>query len=202
MIAAALRASNAVEFASKDAEGLLVVLRWDAEPADEVLLDRMLARSDQVVTTLGHDDLRERLLDDRSLAERAQRGVVAVGSVDRTFPDPFKHGDPGAPLLGRLHPSVRQPSQHALRRIAREHGLAEIRVFGSAVHADFRPDSDIDVMVRHKRGQRWSLSDAFGIRRELEAIVGRDVDVHEAEALRDPVRQRAEEQGVVLYAGS
>lgn len=199
LLAAALRASPAVEFAARDAAGLLLVTRWDAEPRDEVRLDRMLERLDLVIQRLSHDDVRERLLHDGSLRERARRGHVAVGSVERSFPDPFRHGSSDAPLLGQLHPAVHRPSRSALARIARRFGLQEMRVFGSAVHADFRPDSDIDVMVRRRRGVRRTLEDELALRRELEDLLGRDVDVVDASVLRDVIRSKAESEGVVLY---
>jgi predicted nucleotidyltransferase len=199
LLAAALRANRSVEFAAQDEAGLLLVIRWDAEPSDEVVLGRMLERADLEVTRFGHDQVRERLRDDRSKRERASRSRVIVGSVDRSFPDPFRHGAPDSPLLGGLHPAISRPSRSALARIARRFGLSEMRVFGSAVHADFRPDSDIDVMVRRKRGVRRTLEDELSLRRDLEALVGRDVDVVDASVLRAAIREKAESEGVVLH---
>jgi hypothetical protein len=86
-----------------------------------------------------------------------------------------------------------------MTRIARRFKLSEVRVFGSAVHADFRPDSDIDVMVRRKPGVRRTLEDELSLRRDLEDLWGRDVDVVDAAVLRGPFRERAESEGVVLY---
>jgi uncharacterized protein len=198
LLAAALRANPAVEFAAQDAAGLLPVTRWDAEPRDEVRLDRMLERLDLVIQHLSHDEVRERLLHDGSLRKRARHGHVAVGSVERSFPDPFRHGSSDAPLLGQLHPAVHRPSRSALARIARRFGLQEMRVFGSAVHADFRPDSDIDVMVRPRPGVRRTLEDELALRRELEDLLGRDVDVVDASVVRAGIRNKAESEGVVL----
>jgi predicted nucleotidyltransferase len=199
LLAAALRANLAVEFAAEDEAGLLLVIRWDAEPSDEVLLDRMLERMDLRIARFGHDEIRARLRDDRSLRERAGHSRVIVGSVDRSFPEPFRHGSPDAPPLGRLHPAIKRPSRSAMTRIARRFGLSEMRVFGSAVHADFRPDSDIDVMVRRKRGVRRTLEDELLLRHDLEALLDRDVDVVDASVLRQPIREKAESEGVVLY---
>ena len=124
---------------------------------------------------------------------------MIVGSVDRSFPDPSRHGAPDAPPLGRLHPAVSRPSRSAVTRIARRFGLSELRVFGSAVRADFRPDSDIDVMVRRKRGVRRTLEGELSLRRDLEALLGRDVDVVDASVLREAIREKAESEGVTLY---
>jgi hypothetical protein len=199
LLRAALRVNPAVEFAGLDRRGLLLVLRWDATPSDELTLNRMLERLPVDVARFGHDEVREQLLGDQTLAARAARSRVLVGSVPRSFPDPFRHGDPDAPRLGGLHPDVRRPSRRALAQVARRYGLSEIRVFGSAVHADFRPDSDVDVMVKRKRGVRRRLEDDLALRRDLEALVGREVDVSDASVLRDPIRAKAETEGVVVY---
>lgn len=198
---AALRASRAVEFAGRDGSGLLVVTRWDAEPVDEVRLTRALARlpAGIAVDRIGHDDLRDRLLDSPALRERAERSQVIVGSVPRSFPDPFKHGSPDSPPLGDLHPSVRRPSRAALKRLAHRFGLREIRVFGSAVHADFALDSDVDVMVSREPGRTRSLETELALRRELEAIFDRDVDVSDETVLRTEIRQQAVSEGVAIY---
>lgn len=199
LLAAALRANRAVEFAARDEAGLLLVLRWDAEPSDEVRLGRMLRRTDLVLARLGHDEVRERLRGNPSLRERARHAAGIVGSVDRSFPDPSRHGSPDSPPLGRLHPAIGHPSRNALARLARRFGLAELRVFGSAVHADFRPDSDIDVMVRRRRGVRRTLDDELSLRRALEDLLGRNVDLVDASVLREPIRRKAESEGVLLY---
>jgi predicted nucleotidyltransferase len=199
ILASVLRANPAVEFAALDDDGLLLVIRWDAEPADEVRLGRMLRRTDLAVARFGHDEIRERLRHDVSVRERANHSQLITGSVDRSFPDGFKHGSPDAPPVGGLHPAIRRPSRSALARIARRFGLSEMRVFGSAVHADFRPDSDIDVMVRRKPGVRRTLEDELSLRRDLEDLLGRDVDVVDAAIVRGPIRENAESNGVVLY---
>lgn len=201
LLDAALRASPAVEFAGRDAEGLLLVIRWDAEPRDEVRLNCMLRRvaADLGIERLGHDETRERLREDASLRERAVRIGVIVGSVDRSFPDLFRHGSPDAPLLGDIHSSLRRPSRNALARIARRFGLSELRVFGSAVRADFRPDSDVDVLVRRRPGVQRTLESETSLRRQLEDLLGRDVDVVDATVLRAEIRHRAESEGVALY---
>jgi uncharacterized protein len=204
LLASALRASPAVEFASRDFasrdhEALMVVTRWDAEPSGEVVLDRMLARHSLDVTLIGHDELRERLHEDDSLRHRAIDGTVIRGSVDRSFPDPFRHGAVDAVPLGQLHPAINPPSRRALSRIARRFRLAEIRVFGSAVHADFRGDSDIDIAVLRQRGVHRSLDDESSLRRELEDLFAREVDLVDTSLLRGPIRERAQSEGVVLY---
>ncbi len=199
LVAAALRANRAVEFSARDGAGLLVVTWWDAKPSDEVLLEASLSRVLTDVTRIGHDDLRELLQEDQSPRERALAAVAISGSVDRSFPRPFVHGGSDAPPLGRLHPAVDTPSRRALTRLARRFGLAEIRVFGSAVRGDLRPDSDIDIAVTRRPERRRTLEDETALRRELEDVFGRDVDVVDVGLLRPDVLARLRSEGVLLY---
>jgi predicted nucleotidyltransferase len=55
--------------------------------------------------------------------------------------------------------------------------VSELSIFGSALRDDFRPDSDIDVLISFLPGATWSLLDHVQMEQELEAIVGRSVDL-------------------------
>jgi uncharacterized protein len=57
--------------------------------------------------------------------------------------------------------------------------ITELSVFGSVLRDDFRPDSDIDVLVTFAPSARWSLLDLVGMEEELAAILGRKVDLVE-----------------------
>ena len=52
-------------------------------------------------------------------------------------------------------------------------------LFGSVVRDDFRPDSDIDVLVTFAPGTRRALEDYMEMEEELHAIFGRKVDLIE-----------------------
>lgn len=69
--------------------------------------------------------------------------------------------------------------------------IAEMSVFGSVVRKDFRPDSDIDVLVSFEAGAGWSLLDLMTIQEELAILLGRPVDLIEEAALRNPYRRAA-----------
>jgi predicted nucleotidyltransferase len=69
--------------------------------------------------------------------------------------------------------------------------ITEMSVFGSVVRKDFRPDSDIDVLVSFEAGAGWSLLDLVVIREKLAALLGRPVDLIEEAALRNPYRRAA-----------
>lgn len=55
--------------------------------------------------------------------------------------------------------------------------ITELALFGSALREDFRPDSDIDVLVKFTPDHQWTLLDHVDMRDELEAIFGRKVDL-------------------------
>jgi len=69
--------------------------------------------------------------------------------------------------------------------------VAELSVFGSVVREDFGPDSDVDVLVAFTPDAPWSLFDLVDMIDELKAIFGRDVDLVEKDAIRNPFRRRA-----------
>lgn len=68
--------------------------------------------------------------------------------------------------------------------------ISEFALFGSVLRDDFRPDSDIDVLVSFFPEAPWSLFDFVTMQDELKEIFGRDVDFIEREALKNPFRKR------------
>ena len=61
--------------------------------------------------------------------------------------------------------------------------IAEFSVFGSALRDDFRPDSDVDVLVAFASDSRHSLFDLGEIEGQLSAMFGRKVDLVERGAV-------------------
>lgn len=55
--------------------------------------------------------------------------------------------------------------------------VSEFAIFGSALRTDFRPDSDVDVLVSFAPGSKVSLFDMVHMQDELRQIFGRDVDL-------------------------
>jgi len=67
--------------------------------------------------------------------------------------------------------------------------VKELALFGSAVRDDFRPDSDVDVLVVHEDDAKRSLFDHIRAEDELRQIFGREVDLVEKKAIRNPFRR-------------
>ena len=55
--------------------------------------------------------------------------------------------------------------------------VTEFALFGSVLREDFRPDSDVDVMVRFAEDARWGLFDLAAMENELMTMFGRPVDL-------------------------
>jgi len=72
--------------------------------------------------------------------------------------------------------------------VAARHGASDVRVFGSVLHGDDRPDSDIDLLVEVESGR--SLLDVIGLEQELEEFLGRRVQVLTVGGLSPYLQQR------------
>jgi len=68
--------------------------------------------------------------------------------------------------------------------------VVEFSLFGSVLREDFRPGSDVDVLVTFAPDAPVSLFDLVQMQIELESLFGRPVDVVEKDALRNPFRKR------------
>ena len=55
--------------------------------------------------------------------------------------------------------------------------IVEFSLFGSVLRDDFRPDSDVDVLVGFAPDAYWSLFDHVRMEDELTALIGRKVDL-------------------------
>jgi len=61
--------------------------------------------------------------------------------------------------------------------------IVEFSLFGSVLREDFRPDSDVDVLVSFLPNAQWSLLDLVEIERELGEILERHVELVERSAV-------------------
>ncbi len=72
--------------------------------------------------------------------------------------------------------------------------ITEFALFGSVLREDFRPDSDVDVLVTFAPDAEWSLFDLVAMKDELEQIFAREVDIisrRGIERSHNPIRKRA-----------
>ena len=67
--------------------------------------------------------------------------------------------------------------QDKIAEYCRRWSIARLALFGSVMRDDFRPDSDVDVLVTFQPETRHTLFDMARMQAELKRILGRDVDL-------------------------
>ena len=89
--------------------------------------------------------------------------------------------------------------QVRLAEFCRKNGVRRLAIFGSALREDFRPDSDVDVLIEFEPGQTPGLR-FFEMQEDLGRLFGRSVDLHTPASLsryfRGQVLAEAEDQYV------
>ncbi len=72
--------------------------------------------------------------------------------------------------------------------------IAEFALFGSVLRDDFKPDSDVDVLVQFAPEAEHTLFDLVRMQDELSALFGREVDLvtkRAIESSRNYLRRQA-----------
>ena len=92
-------------------------------------------------------------------------------------------------------------SKTELAAFCRAHGIRRLAIFGSALRADFGPQSDIDVLVEFAPERTPGLLGLAGREIELSALFGgRKVDLRTPEDLSRYFRQEILDTAEVQYA--
>ncbi len=79
--------------------------------------------------------------------------------------------------------------------------IRKLSLFGSVLRGDFRPDSDIDVLVEFEPGHVPGLS-FFGIEAELSQILGHKVDLNTPQFLSRYFREQVLAESEALYVAA
>ncbi|MEK6771187.1 MAG: nucleotidyltransferase domain-containing protein [Pseudomonadota bacterium] len=69
------------------------------------------------------------------------------------------------------------PDKTLIADFCRRWKITDLSFFGSVLRDDFRPDSDVDVLVGFAEDAEWSLMDHAAMQDELAGILGRRVDL-------------------------
>jgi len=87
-----------------------------------------------------------------------------------------------------MNPLV-QLDRNALAEFCRKWRIRELSIFGSALRDDFGPESDLDFLVSFEPEAPLDFDNLLDMKEELEVRFGREVDLIEKEALRNPWRK-------------
>jgi hypothetical protein len=78
--------------------------------------------------------------------------------------------------------------------------ITEFAIFGSALREDYKPESDLDIVVTFAPDIPWSLWDWIDMIDELKIMFGREVDLVEKSGIKNPFRrQEILSQRQVIY---
>ncbi len=87
-----------------------------------------------------------------------------------------------------------------IARFCRQNHIAKLSFFGSVIRDDFRPDSDVDVLVEFEPGASVGLIRMASMEIDLSEIVGRKVDLRTPRDLSRYFRDRVLSEAEVHYA--
>lgn len=86
-----------------------------------------------------------------------------------------------------------------LAELCRRYGVVELFVFGSVARGDDRPNSDVDFLYVNDPENVLGM-EFFGLQEELEALLGRKVDLVPKDYLHWVVKDRVLAEARPLYA--
>ena len=92
--------------------------------------------------------------------------------------------------------TLRSDKKAAILEAAQRHGARNVRVLGSVVYGENRPDSDVDFLVDLEPGR--DLFDLGGLMADLKDLLGSKVDLVEASCLHPYIRDRVLSEAVDL----
>jgi hypothetical protein len=84
----------------------------------------------------------------------------------------------------------------------RRHHIRWLALFGSVLRDDFRPDSDVDVLVEFESEHRYTYFTLAQIEEDLAGILGRKVDLHVTKSLHPFLRDKVLGQAEAVYDGA
>ena len=84
-------------------------------------------------------------------------------------------------------------SKETIAKFCKKWNITEFAFFGSLLRDDFRPDSDVDVLVTFSPDSDWGIEHLLDMKEELESLFGRAVDLVEkrlVEESRNYIRRK------------
>src|SRR3990172_7036905 len=103
-----------------------------------------------------------------------------------------KHGE---------RPQAHIPIPYAqVAEFCRRNRIRWLALFGSVLSDDFKPDSDVDVLVEFEPEAHGTLFTLSRLQRELEAIFARPVDFVLKDGLKRRIRNSVLASAQVIYA--
>ncbi len=87
-----------------------------------------------------------------------------------------------------------------IAEFCQRHHIRKLAFFGSVLREDFRPESDVDVLVEFEPDYRLGLFELIRIQREFSDLIGREADFRTPQDLGRYMRDRVIAESEVQYA--
>jgi len=94
---------------------------------------------------------------------------------------------------------IKIPNEN-LNIFCQRYQVRRLSLFGSVLRDDFRPDSDVDVLVQFDPGARVSFMTLGKMQRELATIFQRPVDLVPQDGLKPVIREEVLASAQEVYA--
>ena len=91
-------------------------------------------------------------------------------------------------------------SAEKIDQFCRRHHIQKLSLFGSVLRDDFRPDSDVDVLVEFEPETMVGFMALSRMQRELSELLGRRVDLVPRNGLKPVIRDSVLASAVDVYA--
>lgn len=90
-------------------------------------------------------------------------------------------------------------NQNKIADFCRRHHIQRLALFGSVIRDDFRPDSDVDVLVEFEPGARIGFITLARMELELSEMLGRRVDLRTPKELSRYFRDEVVRTASIQY---
>ncbi len=90
--------------------------------------------------------------------------------------------------------------QTEVSAFCKTHHIRTLALFGSVLRDDFRPDSDVDILVEFEPGCTPGMLKIAGMELELSALLGRKVDLRTSAELSRYFRDEVVRESEVQYS--
>jgi predicted nucleotidyltransferase len=94
---------------------------------------------------------------------------------------------------------VNNITREQIADFCKKNQIRKFAFYGSVLRDDFRPDSDIDILVEFEPEQPIGLMEVAGMEIELSEIIGRKVDLRTPEDLSKYFRDKVIEGAEIQY---
>lgn len=81
----------------------------------------------------------------------------------------------------------------------KEAGIMHLRLFGSVARGEASSQSDVDLMAEFDRSKRWTLVSMVRLENRLSDLLGVQVDLSPADAVKEDVLARAAREAILAF---